>query len=66
MSEEGDDCRIFNRRLSRLLLGKPAALMKTSEQADCPTLLETRGLEENKRGRRVMMKQTDQAQIRQS
>lgn len=29
--------------MSLLRLGRPAALMKTSEPTDCPTLLETRG-----------------------
>lgn len=43
--EEGEELRILNSRLSLLLLGRPAALMKTSEQTDCPTLLESRGQE---------------------
>lgn len=43
--EEGEKRRVLNSRLSLLQLGRPAALMKTSEQTDCPTLLETRGRE---------------------
>ncbi len=45
MWEEGEEPRILNSRLSLLQLGRPAALMKTSEQTDCPTLLETGGRE---------------------
>lgn len=43
--EEGEERRILNSHLSFLLLGRPAALMKTLEQADCPTLLDSRGRE---------------------
>ena len=43
--EEREKRRVLNSRLSLLQLGRPAALMKTSEQTDCPTLLETRGRE---------------------
>lgn len=43
--EEGEKRRVLNSRLSLLQLGRPTALMKTSEQTDCPTLLETRGRE---------------------
>lgn len=45
MGEEREVRRILNSHLSRLLLGRPAALMKTSEQTDSPTLQETEGRE---------------------
>lgn len=41
--EEGEERRILNSRLFLLQPGRPAVLMKTSEQTDCPTLLESRG-----------------------
>lgn len=62
----GGGGRILNSHLSRLLLGRPAVLMKTSEQADSPTLLETGGRvserervqEKTGRDGRVIMKQS--------
>lgn len=45
-------CGILNSHLSRLLPGRPAALMKTSEQTDSPSLQETEGREGERESKR--------------